>query len=119
MTAIQVSPIITHDPEVLEAWERVTDETRSASVRAIRLPDDSWPWQVFVDAAKTVQSRPLQTQLETEVTDALASVLGVECVEREEPGLWVVAGVTNGRELVLAVSAVIDRYLEAAKTLST
>jgi hypothetical protein len=53
------------------------------------------------------------------VTDALASVLGVECVEREEPGLWVVAGVTNGRELVLAVSAVIDRYLEAAKTLST
>lgn len=117
MTAIQVKLIETRDPEIIEAWERVTDETPNASVRAIRVPDDSWPWQVFVDSAKTVQSRPLQTQLETAVAEALETVLGVECIEREEPGLWVVAGSVNGRDLVAAVSVIVDSFWVAARAL--
>lgn len=117
MSPIQIESIETSDPEVLETWERVTDDRHLLGVRAIRLPDDSWPWQLFVAMTEVLGHGPLETQVSTAITESIGAVAGVDCVEREEPGLWVVAGSVAGRDLVLAVATVVDGFAFEARKL--
>jgi hypothetical protein len=115
VTPNQIEQVKSDDEEILEAWERTTDDGHLGGVRAVRLSDDSWPWQVFVSAAEAIGEEPLITAMTAAVTTAIEAVAGVECVEHEERGLWVVAGSVNGRDLVLAVAEVVDSLAPDAR----
>jgi hypothetical protein len=105
---IQVLPFGHNDPEVLESWESVGEEAEEPKVRAIRVSDESFPWQIFVENAKAVFTGVMGAKREIAITNALETVVGIEYVEREELGLWVVSGDVKGRDLVIAVFEAIQ-----------
>jgi hypothetical protein len=108
---IQVLPGVHDDPEILESWEGVSEVANEPKVRAIRLADDSFPWQIFVENPKVVFAGAMGAKRETAVTNALEAVVGIEYLEREELGLWVVSGDVQGRDLVIAVFEAIQASL--------
>jgi hypothetical protein len=116
VTDIEIESVKFDDQEILEVWERITEEPRLYGVRAVRLPDDSWPWQIVVSVVERLADSSLEARLAEAIFQALEAHVDVECVEREERGLWVVAGLVSGRELVRIVAGVVDVYAPEART---
>jgi len=102
------------DDELVEGWQRLTDEPDLRAVEAYRAQHERWPWQVTVAVAEFIREDPLETELRDGVVAALGSVPGVEGVHHEDREVWLVAGAPDGRALVAAVATFIDQLAPRA-----
>ncbi len=115
MTEILVRRIEPLDEEVLEEWERVTDEKDILGVGANLVAGQDWPWSVFIHVAEFIRREPLWTQLSSAITDALNGAPGVLKAVQEDREKWVVRGQVGGDVLVRAAAAVVDRLAEVTR----
>lgn len=109
MADIEVEKITSPDEEILEEWGRVTTEPDLFGVAAVRIPDDDWPWQVYVSVMEFV-SEPQASELSAAVTAALSSAPGVTKAVHEDREKWAIKRNANGPALVHAASAVLDGF---------
>lgn len=115
MENVVVDQVESEDEDIVEAWSRRTDEPHILGVSAIRLSEDEWPWQVAASIAEYIRDEPLQSQMRAAMLSALSRVSGVEDVEEDERGIWVLEGCVHGRDLVLAAVAVVDQLASEAR----
>lgn len=105
---VEVRQIEPMDDEIVEEWERVTDDPDIHGVGAARFAGTEWPWQVYVYVAEFVRTEPLESELRRRITDALNSVPGVTEAVQEDREVWVVQGDASGDALTRACAAVVD-----------
>ena len=110
MSDIQVEKIEPADDESLEEWGRVTEEPELLGVGAVRMDDDEWPWQVQVSVMEFIRDEPLESELETAISRALAAVPGVVEAAHEDRETWIIKGKADGPSLVRAAAAVVDGF---------
>ena len=73
------------------------------------LPAGDWHWGVFVQLAEFERSDKFGKDIE----DAIATVSGVASVRRTDTEVWEMTGQLSGAELVQAIAATVDKYLDA------
>jgi hypothetical protein len=105
---IEVKKVKPADDEILEEWERVTDEPDVLGVEVARTKQARWTWQVFIHAAEFVRGGTAEARLEKAVTAALRGVPGVKAVIREDREVWRLEGTPKGEEVVRACATAID-----------
>jgi hypothetical protein len=115
MAEIVVRRIEPLDEEVLEEWQRVTDEKDILGVGASLVAGQDWPWTVFISVAEFIRREPLQTQLRSSMTGALNGVPGVLEALQDDRETWLVRGQVGGEALVRAGAAVVDRLAGATR----
>ncbi len=101
----QIEPL---DSELLEEWERVTDDEDVLGVSAAKTNRPKWTWQVFIAVAEFVREEPLESTLVDRVTSVLGQVEGVKSVVREDREVWAIEGDAGGEGLVRAASTAVD-----------
>jgi hypothetical protein len=72
-------------------------------------PEGDWEWGVGVALAEFERSDAFGRDIE----DAIATVSGITSVRRTDRECWEVTGLLSGAELVRAIAATVDRYLDA------
>jgi hypothetical protein len=105
------------DSELAEEWVRRTNEpdVRAVGASKYREPRE-WPWQVHIWAAEFVRTNPLEREMRSAITAALAAVPGVKKVVQEDREKWIVAGDPSGEALVRAAARAIDRLQEKIRS---
>jgi len=113
---IEVNRLNPQDEEIAEEWTRETNEPTLRGVGSSRwLEDEEWPWVVSVSVMEFVRTEPLESELATAVTTALAAVPNVREAHRDDRETWVVAGKPDGAALVRAVAEVVDTFAPRAQ----
>jgi len=106
----QVEPL---DDELVESWQRLTDEPLLRGVEAHLYDDGSW--QVGLWVAEFVREEPAESELRGRMLDALRAVPGAIRVYEEDREVWVVEGTPPGRALVAAAAEVVDSLGQAIR----
>jgi hypothetical protein len=102
-----------NDEEMVEEWERSTEEFQLKAVGAWLLEGDSW--RVWLAMAEFVRRDPLETEMTAGIEAALRSVPGVTGVWHEDREQWVADGAPSGRDLVEAAANFVDSIAERAR----
>ena len=101
------------DPELVEGWDRLTDEPELRGVEAHRWPDGTW--QVSVWVAEFLTRDPLESMLDQSMTNALRAVPGVSRVAHVDREMWEARGTADGLALIEAAASAIDLLAEDAR----
>lgn len=109
MDEIRIKRMEPLDEEVIEEWERSTED-EVLGVSCSRSDDEDWPWQVTVSVMEFIRSEPLESELVAAITSALGRVSRVRKVHHEDREAWVVGGDPAGSDLVQAVAEVVDQF---------
>lgn len=112
---IQVDAVEPMDEGVHEEWCRVTLDTDLRFVSATGLSTGDVQWQVSVSVMEFVREDPLESELVSAITNALAQVAGVENAFAEDREVWAIEGTPEGPALVRAAAEVVDAFYPRAK----
>jgi hypothetical protein len=107
-SGIEIRRVEPMDFEILEEWQRITDERDILGVSATRVDDQKWKWRVFVAVAEFVREEPLESELWDRITVSLSTVKGVKSVVHEDREVWIIEGDVNGKVLVSSASSALD-----------
>lgn len=83
--ANQIHRVQPLDDQILEEWERLSEESEQRAIYAVRLASQElWPWQVHVAAAGFIRSGPASQELADSLTDIFRAIPGVRAVLRDD-----------------------------------
>jgi hypothetical protein len=105
-----------YSDEIVEKWERVTDENDEEVllVGAWRPPGDSW--RVTTVVSRYLSPDDMEYELIDAVEQSLMRVPGVERVLEEDRGQWIVLGEPSGYELAFAASSAVDQRADKLRS---
>ena len=110
---VQLVPV-DDDPDITEAWQRLSDEPDIRGVEAARWDDGQW--QVTIWAQEFFRSGPLGVELRQRLVSALEAVEGVTSVEEWDNDSWCVEGAPSGEELTWVATSVVDNMADRLQT---
>ena len=111
----EVRQVTLDDDEILEAWERLTDDPDTRGIEAWRGEDvDGWVVEVLVQ--EFFRGGTLGVELRQRIAGALRAVEGVTDVGEHDNESWSVKGNPSGPDLVRAAASVVDDMASRLQT---